>query len=90
MPGLYLGIPDFAQLFPFYGLFLGRQYAGMDYRKERFEKLHSFLQGYREAGDLVRNKGKPDLLAQALTESKDHDKLRGALAALYHLARGDQ
>ena len=62
----------------------------MENRKERFEKLHSFLQGYRDAGDLVRTKGKPDLLAQVLTESKDPDMLRGALTCLYHLARGDQ
>ena len=62
----------------------------MENRKERFEKLHSFLQGYRDAGDLVRTKGKPDLLAQALAESKDHDRLRGALNCLYHLARGDE
>ena len=61
----------------------------MENRKERFEKLHSFLQGYRDAGDLVRTKGKPDLLAQVLTESKDHDRLRGVVNCLYHLARGD-
>ena len=63
---------------------------GMEHQNEQFKRLHSFLNGYRAAGDLVRTKGKPDLLAQVLTESKDHDMLRGALACLYNLARGDE
>jgi len=63
---------------------------GMNTDNTKFQTLHSFLQGYREAGDLVRYRGKPDLLAKMLTESKDPDMLRGALACLYHLARGDE
>ena len=65
-----------------------RQDVGMNTENPQFQALHSFLNGYREAGDLVRYQGKPDLLAAMLTESKDPDMLRGALTCLYHLARG--